>query len=74
MAILKTPPSLTERFIRMTYAENYELLVLAERSHANSITLDVEDEEIRFPVSEVREFWDDLAPGEYFQIISINFE
>ena len=58
----------------MTYADNYELLLLAERSHADSITLDVEDEEIRFPVSEVRQFWDDLAPGDPFQIISINFE
>lgn len=58
----------------MTYADNYELLTLAERAKANSITLNVEDEEIRFPVSEVRQFWDDLAPGDSFQIISINFE
>lgn len=57
-----------------TYAKTLELLTLAEQSRADSLTLNVEDEEVRFPVPEVRKFWDDLAPGDPLHIISINFE
>ena len=58
----------------MTYADNYELLLLAERSKANSVTIEVDPGEFRLPVSEAKDYFDVIAPGEYFQVISINFE
>lgn len=58
----------------MTYTENHELLKLAERNHANSITLDLDEGELRLSVPEARTIWNDLAPGDPFTVISINFE
>ena len=58
----------------MTYADNYELLLLAERTKADSVTIEVDPGEFRLPVSEAMDYFDGIAPGEYFQVISINFE
>ena len=58
----------------MTYADNHELLLLAESSQANSVTIEVDPGEFRLPVSEAMDYFDEIAPGEYFQVISINFE
>lgn len=58
----------------MTYADNRELLLLAERSKANSVTIEVDPGEFRLPVSEAKDYFDGIAPGEHFQVISINFE
>lgn len=58
----------------MTYADNYELLTLAQRAKANSVTIGLDAGEFRVPVHEALEEFDAIAPGEYFQVISINFE
>lgn len=58
----------------MTYADNYELLILAKNSRAHSVTLRLDDGEFRTPVSEALQEFFTISPGEYFQVISINFE
>ena len=58
----------------MTYADNYELLTLAERSKADSVTIELDPGELRLSVADAIGTFDRLAPGEYFQVISINFE
>lgn len=58
----------------MTYTDNYELLTLAERAKAVSVLIGVDAGEFRVPVSEALQEFHTISPGEYFQVISINFE
>lgn len=58
----------------MTYAENHELLTLADKGKANSISVEINEGTFRMSVPEALETFDRLYPGEYFQVISINFE
>lgn len=58
----------------MTYATSYELLTQAELAKADSVTIGLDAGEFRVPVSEALQEFHTIAPGEYFQVISINFE
>ena len=57
----------------MTYAENLELLTLAKNGRAESVTIELDPGELRLTVEEAIGTYNRLAPGEYFQVISINF-
>lgn len=58
----------------MTYADNHGLLLLAKNSRANSVTVMTDPGEFRLTVLEALDYFESIAPGEYFQVISINFE
>lgn len=58
----------------MTYADNYDLLTLAQRAKANSVTIELDPGELRLSVADALGTFNRLVPGEYFQVISINFE
>lgn len=72
MANNQAKPVRKER-LTMTYAENYELLMLAKNGRAESVTIELDPGELRLPVEEALGTFNRLSPGEYFQVISINF-
>ena len=53
----------------MTYADNYELLLLAERTKADSVTIEVDPGEFRLPVSEAIDYFDEIAPGDCLVVL-----
>lgn len=57
----------------MTYQEQYELLMLAKNGRAESVTIELDPGELRMSVEDALGTFNRLAPGEYFQVISINF-
>lgn len=57
----------------MKSTDNLELLTLAKNGKAESVTIQLDPGEIRLPVEEAIGTYERLLPGEYFQVISINF-
>lgn len=56
----------------MTYAEIAELLTLAKISGATHVTLDLNEGVCTVPLAEALEGWEEIAPGDPFEIVSIH--
>lgn len=57
----------------MTITENHELLLLAKKGRAESVTVELNEGTYRMTSSEALTTFDRLYPGEPFQVISINY-
>ena len=57
----------------MSYAEALAWLDAAQMLQANSITVEIDEGTFTVPVEEAAEAWENLAPGEPFNILSINY-
>lgn len=57
----------------MNYAEALAWLDAAQMLQANSITVEIDEGTFDFTLEEAAEAWENLAPGEPFNILSINY-
>jgi hypothetical protein len=57
----------------MNYAEALDWLDAAHTLQAKSITVEINEGTFTVPLEEAAEAWEELAPGEPFNIISINY-
>lgn len=55
----------------MTYAETYEKLLQAKRDGVAEIRIEIDPGEFTVSVDEALEMFDDLAPGEAFEIVDV---
>lgn len=55
----------------MTYAEIYEMLQQARRDGVTEITIEIDPGIVTVPLDEAIEAFEELAPGESFEIVTI---
>lgn len=59
---------------RNAYAGQAQLLAHAKEMHADSVSVELDMGEIRVSLADALTMWDDLAPGEGFQVRALHFD
>lgn len=59
---------------RNAYAGQAQLLAHAREMHADSVSVELDMGEIRVSLADALTMWDDLAPGEGFQVLALHFD
>lgn len=57
----------------MNYAETYAVLQAAITGNAKHLKIETDPGTSKYTLEEAKQLWDDLCPGEPFQIKSIKF-
>lgn len=59
---------------RNYYAGQALMLAHAEELHADSVSVEIDMGEVRVSLADALTMWDDLAPGEGFQVRALHFD
>ncbi|WP_336657545.1 MULTISPECIES: hypothetical protein [unclassified Leucobacter] len=59
---------------RNAYAGQAQLLAHAKEMHADSVSVELDMGEIRVSLADALIMWDDLAPGEGFEVLALHFD
>lgn len=58
---------------KMNYAKTYKVLQAAITGDAKHLKIETDPGTVKYTLEEAKQLWDDLSPGESFQIKSIKF-